>query len=43
MSEEQRPAAGGPEIENLMAEGRSFPPSQEFMAQANAEIGRAHV
>ncbi len=36
MSDEQRPAAGGPEIENLMAEGRSFPPSPEFMAQANA-------
>ena len=36
MSDEQRPAADGPEIEHLMAEGRSFPPSAEFMAQANA-------
>ena len=36
MSDDQRPAAGGPEIENLMAEDRSFPPSPEFMAQANA-------
>jgi hypothetical protein len=26
----------GPEIENLMAEGRKFAPSAEFTAQANA-------
>jgi len=25
-----------PEIENLMAERRTFPPSPEFVAQANA-------
>ena len=36
MTDEQRPGAGGPEIENLMAEERTYPPSQEFMAQANA-------
>jgi len=36
VSDDQRPLAGGPEIENLMAEDRSFPPSPEFMAQANA-------
>ncbi len=36
MTEQQRPAGSGPEIENLMGEGQSFPPSPEFQAQANA-------
>jgi acetyl-CoA synthetase len=36
VTEEQRPAAGGPEIENLMAEGQTFPPDPAFVAQANA-------
>jgi acetyl-CoA synthetase len=36
VTEEQRPAAPGPEIENLMAEGRSFAPDPAFSAQANA-------
>ncbi|MEO8461995.1 MAG: AMP-binding protein, partial [Chloroflexota bacterium] len=34
-SDEQRP--DGPTIENLMAERRTFPPSAEFVAQANAK------
>ena len=29
-------AQGGPEIENLLAEGRTFPPDPAFVAQANA-------
>ncbi len=29
-------AQGGPEIENLFAEGRTFPPDPAFVAQANA-------
>jgi hypothetical protein len=36
VTEQQRPAADGPEIENLMAEGRAFPPDPAFAAQANA-------
>ena len=36
MTDEQRPAAGGPEIEHLMAEGRTFPPDPAFRAAANA-------
>ncbi len=32
----EQPASPGPEIENLMGEGQSFPPSPEFAAQANA-------
>jgi acetyl-CoA synthetase len=36
VTDEQRAAAGGPEIENLMAEGRVFPPDPAFSAQANA-------
>ena len=36
MTDQQRPAAAGPEIENLMAEGRTFPPDPAFSAQANA-------
>jgi acetyl-CoA synthetase len=36
VTEQQRPADSGPEIENLMGEGQSFPPSPEFQAQANA-------
>lgn len=36
MTEEQRPARAGPEIENLMGEGRSFAPDPSFSAQANA-------
>ncbi|CAN5666465.1 acetate--CoA ligase [soil metagenome] len=35
MTEEQPPATG-PEIENLLAEGRTFPPDPAFAAQANA-------
>ncbi len=31
-----QPAASGPEIENLMAEARTFPPDPAFSAQANA-------
>jgi acetyl-CoA synthetase len=34
--DEQRPAAGGPEIEHLMAGGRTFPPDAAFRAAANA-------
>ena len=30
------PGRGGPEIENLMVEGRTFPPDPAFSAQANA-------
>ncbi len=36
MTDQQRPTAGGPEIENLMAEGRVFPPDAAFSAEANA-------
>ena len=36
MTDQRRPASDGPEIENLMAEGRTFPPSEAFSAQANA-------
>jgi len=36
VTDEQRPAAGGPEIEHLMAEGRTFPPDPAFRAAANA-------
>jgi len=36
VTEQQRPAGSGPEIENLMGEGQTFPPSPEFQAQANA-------
>jgi acetyl-CoA synthetase len=36
VTDEQRPAAGGPEIESLMAEDRTFPPPPAFRAQANA-------
>ena len=36
MTDEQRPAASGPEIEHLMAEGRTFPPDPAFSAAANA-------
>ena len=36
MSDQQRPGATGPEIENLMGEGRSFPPDPAFTAHANA-------
>ena len=32
----EHPASSGPEIENLMAEGRSFPPAPGFTARANA-------
>ena len=32
----EQPAQPGAEIENLMGEGLSFPPSPEFVAQANA-------
>ena len=36
MTDEQRQGAGGPEIENLMAEERTYPPDGAFTAQANA-------
>ncbi len=36
MTDTQRPADGGPEIEHLMAEGRVFPPDPAFSAAANA-------
>ena len=36
MTDQQRPAVAGPEIENLMAEGQTFPPDPAFSAQANA-------
>ena len=36
MTDQQRPQTGGPEIENLMAEERTFPPDPAFSAQANA-------
>jgi acetyl-CoA synthetase len=36
MTDEQRPATGGPEIENLMVEDRTFPPPPAFSAHANA-------
>ena len=36
MTEQQRPSTGGPEIENLQAEGKTFPPDPAFAAQANA-------
>ena len=36
VTDEQRPAGGGPEIEHLMAEGRTFPPDPAFRAAANA-------
>ena len=36
VTDEQRPAGGGPEIEHLMAEGRLFPPDPGFRAAANA-------
>jgi acetyl-CoA synthetase len=36
VTDEQRPVAGGPEIEHLMAEGRTFPPDPAFRAAANA-------
>ena len=36
MTEQQRPGSAGPEIENLMGEGQSFPPDPAFVAQANA-------
>jgi acetyl-CoA synthetase len=39
VNEEQRPAASGPEIEHLMAEGRTFPPDPGFSASANAGPG----
>jgi acetyl-CoA synthetase len=37
VNEEQRRAASGPEIEHLMAEGRTFPPDPAFSAAANAD------
>jgi acetyl-CoA synthetase len=36
VNDEQRSAADGPEIEHLMAEGRTFPPDPAFSAAANA-------
>jgi acetyl-CoA synthetase len=36
VTDERPPAGTGPEIEHLMAEGRTFPPDQAFSAQANA-------
>jgi acetyl-CoA synthetase len=36
VTDEQRPAATRPEIENLMAEGRTYPPDPAFTARANA-------
>ena len=36
MTDEQRPAATRPEIENLMGEGRTYPPDPAFAARANA-------
>jgi acetyl-CoA synthetase len=36
VTDRQRPAAAGPEIENLMVEGRTFPPDPTFSARANA-------
>jgi acetyl-CoA synthetase len=36
VTDQQRPVSAGPEIENLMAEGRTFPPDPAFAAQANA-------
>jgi acetyl-CoA synthetase len=36
VTEDRRPAAGGPEIENLMAEDRTFPPPPAFSAKATA-------
>jgi acetyl-CoA synthetase len=36
VTDPQRAGANGPEIENLMAEERTYPPDQAFMAQANA-------
>ena len=41
MSEVQRPEAGGPEIENLMVEDRTFPPPPAFSAQAKEKIEAA--
>jgi acetyl-CoA synthetase len=36
VTEQQRPAASGPEIENLQGEGQTFPPDPAFSAEANA-------
>ena len=36
MTDQQRPAGGGAEIEHLMTEGRLFPPDPGFRAAANA-------
>jgi acetyl-CoA synthetase len=36
MTDQERPGARGQEIENLMVEGRTFPPDPAFVARANA-------